>query len=115
MVIRLTDRYSIYFANSKDQVWPVGSLRPNEFGLFDTGGNVFEWCLESYEPYPKLNISDEDAFMSFQNKTILTSISRVMRGGCFYNQIGSLRNADRNGAKPDDRSNSRGLRLVRSP
>ena len=112
--IRLTDRYSIYFANSKDQVWPVGSLRPNEFGLFDTGGNVFEWCLESYEPYPKLNISDEDSFMSFQNKTILTSISRVMRGGCFYNQIGSLRNADRNGAKPDDRSNSRGLRLVRS-
>jgi len=112
--VRLTDRYSVYFANSKDQIWPVGSLRPNKFGLFDTGGNVFEWCLESYEPYPKLNISDEDAFMSFQNKKIMTSISRVMRGGCFYNQIGSLRNADRNGAKPDDRSNSRGLRLVRS-
>ena len=112
--IRLTDRYSVYFANSKDQAWPVGSLRPNEFGLFDTGGNVFEWCLEAYEPYPNLNLLDEDAFMGSQNKKIMTSISRVMRGGCFYNQIGSLRNADRNGAKPDDRSNSRGLRLVRS-
>ena len=79
-----------------------------------TGGNVFEWCLESYDPYPNLNISDEDAFMSSQNKKIMASISRGMRGGCFYNQISSLRSADRNGAKPDDRSNSRGLRLVRS-
>jgi formylglycine-generating enzyme required for sulfatase activity len=112
--IRLTDRYSFYVANSKDQAWPVGSLRPNQFGLFDTGGNVFEWCLESYDPYPNLNISDEDAFMSSQNKKIMASISRGMRGGCFYNQISSLRSADRNGAKPDDRSNSRGLRLVRS-
>ena len=112
--IRLTDRYSFYVANSKDQTWPVGSLRPNEFGLFDTGGNVFEWCLESYDPYPNLNISDEDSFMSSQNKKIISSISRCMRGGCFYNQISSLRSADRNGAKPDDRSNSRGLRLVRS-
>ena len=112
--VRLTDRYSFYVANSKDQAWPVGSLRPNAFGLFDTGGNVFEWCLESYDPYPNLNISDEDAFMSSQNKMIMASISRGMRGGCFYNQISSLRSADRNGAKPDDRSNSRGLRLVRS-
>ena len=112
--VRLTDRFSFYVVNSKDQVWPVGSLRPNEFGLFDTGGNVFEWSLESYDPYPELNGSDEDAFLSSQNKKIMTSISRVMRGGCFYNQISSLRSADRNGAKPDDRSNSRGLRLVRS-
>jgi formylglycine-generating enzyme required for sulfatase activity len=112
--VRLTDRFSFYVVNSKDQVWPVGSLRPNEFGLFDTGGNVFEWSLESYDPYPELNGSDEDVFLSSQNKKIMTSISRVMRGGCFYNQISSLRSADRNGAKPDDRSNSRGLRLVRS-
>ena len=111
---RLTDRFSFYVANSKDQVWPVGSLRPNEFGLFDTGGNVFEWCLESYDPYPELNGAAEDVFLSSQNKKILTSVSRGMRGGCFYNQISSLRSADRNGAKPDDRSNSRGLRLVRS-
>jgi hypothetical protein len=56
--VRLTDRFSFYVVNSKDQVWPVGSLRPNEFGLFDTGGNVFEWSLESYDPYPVLNGSD---------------------------------------------------------
>ena len=112
--IRLTDRYSFYVANSKDQAWPVGTLRPNEFGLFDTGGNVFEWCLENYDAYPDLNGADEDAFMNTQNTIIMTSISRAMRSGCFYNQISSLRSADRNGAKPDDRSNSRGLRLVRS-
>lgn len=112
--IRLTDRYGFYIANSKNQAWPVGTLRPNEFGLFDTGGNVFEWCLESYDPYPDLNGASEDAFMNTQNKMIMNGISRAMRSGCFYNQISSLRSADRNGAKPDDRSNSRGLRLVRS-
>ena len=112
--IRLTDRYGFYITNSMNQTWPVGTLRPNEFGLFDTGGNVFEWCLESYDAYPDLNGADEDAFMNTQNTIIMTSISRAMRSGCFYNQISSLRSADRNGAKPDDRSNSRGLRLVRS-
>lgn len=82
--------------------------------MFDTGGNVFEWCLESYGPYPDLNGASEDAFMNTQNKMITNGNSRAMRSGCFYNQISSLRSADRNGAKPDDRSNSRGLRLVRS-
>jgi len=111
---RLLDRYSFYAENSKNQLWPVGTLRPNEFGLFDTGGNAFEWCLDIYESYYDLKGKDEDFFMQVQDKNVMTTISRCMRGGCFYNQISSLRTADRNGAKPDDRSNSRGLRLVRS-
>ena len=112
--VRLLDRYCFYAANSKNQLWPVGTLRPNEFGLFDTGGNAFEWCLEEYAPYYDLKGKDENFFINMHDKNISTSISRCMRGGCFYNQISSLRSADRNGAKPDDRSNSRGLRLVRS-
>lgn len=37
--------YAWYFGNSgKDKFLPVGSLIPNDFGLFDTLGNVTEWC-----------------------------------------------------------------------
>lgn len=111
---RLLDRYSFYAGNSKNQLWPVGTLRPNGFGLFDTSGNAFEWCLDIYEVYYDLKGEDEDFYMQLQDKNITTTISRCMRSGCFYSDVNALRSADRNGAKPDDRSNSRGLRLVRS-
>ena len=37
----LTDGYAIHA--------PVGSFRPNLFGLYDTAGNVYEWCLDTYD------------------------------------------------------------------
>ena len=40
--------------NSKDRAWPVGSLLPNDLGLFDMLGNMYEWCQE---PYDKTGIS----------------------------------------------------------
>jgi formylglycine-generating enzyme required for sulfatase activity len=44
----MSRHYAWYFMNSENHSWPVGSLKPNDFGLFDILGNVYEWC----EPFP---------------------------------------------------------------
>ena len=39
-----------YMANSKERAWKCGSLLPNDLGLFDMLGNVYEWCQSKLEP-----------------------------------------------------------------
>ena len=51
--IGLLEAYARYAANSKEHAWPAGSLLPNDLGLFDMLGNVYEWCQEreaNYQP-----------------------------------------------------------------
>ncbi len=48
----LLPKYAWYQKNSQERTWPVGSLKPNDLGLFDVQGNVFTWCQESYKAYP---------------------------------------------------------------
>jgi hypothetical protein len=46
----LFDRYAWTLSNSKGVTHPVAGLIPNDFGLFDTLGNIWEWC-DSEEPH----------------------------------------------------------------
>src|SRR5438477_5798912 len=48
----LLPKYAWYLKNSQDQTWPVGSLKPNDLGLFDVHGSVWNWCQEKYVAYP---------------------------------------------------------------
>src|SRR6202035_3655114 len=42
----LLGKYGWFAGNSQDHTWPVGLLKPNDFGLFDVYGNVWEWCQD---------------------------------------------------------------------
>ena len=51
--VNMLGRYAWFLATSPDRAQPCGSLLPNDLGLFDMLGNVYEWCQEralSYEP-----------------------------------------------------------------
>ncbi|MFN0079098.1 MAG: formylglycine-generating enzyme family protein [Prosthecobacter sp.] len=70
---------------------PVGSYRPNRYGIYDLGGNVSEWCPDPYEP-------------SFTG--------RVLRGGSWYSGPSSLLSSYRYDRGPGNRDVSIGFRCV---
>jgi formylglycine-generating enzyme required for sulfatase activity len=47
----LLAEYGWYLKNSKERSWPLGGKKPNDLGLFDMHGNVWNWCQESYQGY----------------------------------------------------------------
>jgi serine/threonine protein kinase/formylglycine-generating enzyme required for sulfatase activity len=91
----LLPQYAWYFKNSQGKTWPVGSLKPNDFGLFDVLGNVYALCQERYKPYPPSQVEDREDIYSINNVE-----GRVSRGGSFNNLPPRIRSAVRNGIVP---------------
>ena len=61
--------YAQYIANAGGQSRPVGSLLPNEAGLFDMQGNLWEWTLDATEG---------------DLSPVRSTHARILRGGAFY-------------------------------
>ena len=61
-----------YKGNANGTLHPVGGKQPNELGLYDMSGNLWEWCMDAYGPYPDTP----------QTNPVATSGSKfVLRGG----------------------------------
>ena len=80
----LLPKYAWYYNNSQTYLCPAGTLKPNDFGIFDAHGNVLTWCQERYKPGPQeggtMDLPDDDKEDSLE---IDTTIERPVRGGSF--------------------------------
>jgi formylglycine-generating enzyme required for sulfatase activity len=106
-------KYGWYFQNASDKTHPVGTLKPNDLGLFDMHGNVWQWCQNVYQPYPKGDSSKvhddkEDDVGAFNDN------SRVLRGGSFYYLASTVRSAYRDSDVPTNRNLNNGFRVART-
>lgn len=90
--------------NSGNTLHEVKKKSPNELGLYDMSGNVYEWCLDWYAIYKK------DATTDPQGPT--SGTTRVNRGGCGGDKERQLRVSCRSSDAPSSKYNALGMRLV---
>jgi len=111
--VELLGKYAWYSKNSQDRAWPCGQLLPNELGLFDMLGNVFEWCQEQYYGYSEREgktSTDDMNIVLYKNETI----SLIMRGGTWHSLPAEVRSANRHSSPPSHRYINQGFRPSRT-
>jgi formylglycine-generating enzyme required for sulfatase activity len=92
----------------------VGSLKPNDFGLFDMHGSLWEWCQDAVRPYTAGDVPREDWGEEEKGKPVESTTSRVLRGGSFFYNAGDVRAANRNTTGPAYRPSDAGFRPART-
>ena len=97
-----------------ERSWPVGQLKPNDLGLFDVYGNVWEWIQDLWKPYPggptsEVRVDDEDSV-----RIVSAQYKRPRRGGSYSYEAPFLRSAHRGSYIPDERRDNVGFRVART-
>jgi formylglycine-generating enzyme required for sulfatase activity/tRNA A-37 threonylcarbamoyl transferase component Bud32 len=104
---QLTD-YAWYADNSSSKTHPVGQRKPNQWGLCDMHGNMWEWCEDTWHDNYNGAPSDGSAWISENKNDSL----RLLRGGSWLNLPWLCRSAFRFRLDADLRYNNIGFRVV---
>mgnify|MGYP000361131970 CR=1 FL=1 len=100
------DEVAWYSANSGNVTHLVGTKAPNELGIYDMGGNVWEWCSDIFSLYTVLDATNPQGPPN--------GTHRVDRGGCWQYTVKYTRPGMRGDLNPVDLGNDLGFRLAHS-
>jgi formylglycine-generating enzyme required for sulfatase activity len=100
--------FAWFTRNSDFMSHPVGTKKPNAWGLYDMHGNVWEWCLNRWDgPLPGGSITNtpkaEEGGL------------RVARGGSWLYEAKACRSANRDDYGASNRCSDVGFRVVLAP
>ncbi len=97
-----------HFRNSSRRSQPVGMKTPNELGIYDMSGNVWEWVHDWYQDtFDDASVNDPFGPAA--------GWYRVRRGGSWFNDVSSCHVASRFKGVPDNASSLLGFRIVLAP
>ncbi|MEZ5323837.1 MAG: SUMF1/EgtB/PvdO family nonheme iron enzyme [Verrucomicrobiales bacterium] len=110
-------QYAIFTDNSNQQTAPVGSTKPNGWGIFDLYGNVSEWCHDVFDPGYYANSPSKNPIGPEPSEA---NPKRVVRGGSWKATANMCRNTFRQGQTTGDTdacfsTDFCGFRCVRRP
>jgi formylglycine-generating enzyme required for sulfatase activity len=109
----LLRNYAWYNDTSADRPHPCGILMPNDLGLFDMYGNLYEWCQDlalDYHPDPAGTLVDEIRV----REVVRNDHNRLLRGGSFLDRLEDCRSAQRDRETPGNSYSTYGFRLART-
>jgi formylglycine-generating enzyme required for sulfatase activity len=100
--------YAWFKQNSDNRAHPVRLKKPNNFGLYDMGGNVFQWVEDCWHPSIEGIPNDGSAWM-----TDCYPDRQVVRGGSWLTNASLQRSAQRGWAVNIGQNNELGFRVAR--
>jgi len=100
------EKIAWYTMNSKDKTHPVAQKQANKWGLFDTAGNVSEWCFDA-------EVDGIDAVTTDPVYNTKNALKRSSRGGFWGNNAWFVRSARQGCIEAKYKADTIGFRVVR--